>query len=816
MADHSASDVSSPRLPIGIEDLRSASIAVAAGLVGFAIVLWVAANWVEWGRLTRFALVGGVFTLAALMAALSPRIRAPAALIAFFAIGALFAAIGQAYQSVADPWPLFAIWALVALPLAVAARSDVLWSLWIVVVHTALALWLRDVGNGELANVLLAWIFISAIAALMHPALELHAVMGRTRWAGRIAIALAAALVAATTIGTGWSATALFGLLLLAGAIAFLVTARPLDLPVLTLVTIAFDVTLLTALLWNMQVFRPLEYLFFAGIVSMIVFAGSGAALMEIARTSGTTARLSAGQWPILVLSGIGALVATVPLIAFIALFIGAPLVKFAPTTYLIGGGLVVGAGWQIAKAKSVGFGVFVAIIFTACGLGLLMYGLYRDLPFIVANATLAVGATVAAFNVRLRWAITLLGAVAAVFAGLFFSEAAMRLIDSGTSSKLWALRGSMTWGILAAAALAWFMLTMLSHRFPRAPLDDIRDRFQGFAAGWSGMTLTGALFAVGPTFLIGGTGRGAEFFNQALSLGLAVTPLRVAAVFIIAASLGALVGQTGRRDPMSLGAVIAAVLLGYLIPALAAPIAIWAAAVATGQRVLAIAAVGAAIWLIGAFYYWLGLPLVVKAYILAGLGAGLGAIAWLSGGRTGNAGRDTASALVNLFSFGLFPAGLVVASWTATIALATNTISANEEVIANGRRVFIELAPRDPRSRVQGDYMALNFTAPRETQRAKHSRPDYAIATIDIRDVATVERYADAPSRERGNEIAFRVGWQRNRPIIGTNAFYFEEGTAKDYREARFGEFRLGPEGEIILIALTDADRNRLGRALP
>lgn len=114
---------------------------LAAGLGGLGIIFWVAANWNTLGRMGQFALLQGVVLVMCAGAALRPAARTPLSMLALLAIGALFAALGQAYQTGADPWQLFALWALLGLPLALGTRSDAVWALWALVAMTALGLW---------------------------------------------------------------------------------------------------------------------------------------------------------------------------------------------------------------------------------------------------------------------------------------------------------------------------------------------------------------------------------------------------------------------------------------------------------------------------------------------------------------------------------------------------------------------------------------------------------------------------------------------------------------------------------------------------
>ncbi len=105
-------------------------------------VMWIAANWDTLGRFGRFALLQGFVLVLCVGAMARPAARTPLALLALLGIGALFAFFGQTYQTGADPWQLFALWAALALPLCLGARSDVLWAPWALVVadrHRAVA-----------------------------------------------------------------------------------------------------------------------------------------------------------------------------------------------------------------------------------------------------------------------------------------------------------------------------------------------------------------------------------------------------------------------------------------------------------------------------------------------------------------------------------------------------------------------------------------------------------------------------------------------------------------------------------------------------
>ena len=61
-------------------------------------------------------------------------------------LGGLLALIGQTYQTGADTWELFALWAALSLPWVLAGRHAALWLTWALLLNVTLTLWL-DLGR---------------------------------------------------------------------------------------------------------------------------------------------------------------------------------------------------------------------------------------------------------------------------------------------------------------------------------------------------------------------------------------------------------------------------------------------------------------------------------------------------------------------------------------------------------------------------------------------------------------------------------------------------------------------------------------------
>jgi len=148
----------------------------------------------------------------------------------------------------------------------------------------------------------------------------------------------------------------------------------------------------------------------------------------------------------------------------------------------------------------------------------------------------------------------------------------------------------------------------------------------------------------------------------------------------------------------------------------------------------------------------------------------------------------------------------LLIVSAALVLGAVNWSIVAKERVKTHGERIYLALAPVDPRSLMQGDYMALRFElADRIDPEGTGSAP----LLVDDRGVATLNPDPNAA----GLRIRYRV---RNGNVwLGTNAWFFEEGTAERYSQARFGEFRIDrASGEAVLVGLADQDLKAVGSA--
>ncbi len=163
----------------------------------------------------------------------------------------------------------------------------------------------------------------------------------------------------------------------------------------------------------------------------------------------------------------------------------------------------------------------------------------------------------------------------------------------------------------------------------------------------------------------------------------------------------------------------------------------------------------------------------------------------------------------------------IAILAGVIVLVLINFSIYQREQLLRDGRVVLLELAPVDPRSLMQGDYMALNFAIANQAFGWNDVREDdseqfsdgHLVVAVDARGVGKFLRRAGSEPLAPG-EALLRYRVRHGNPQFATNAFFFQEGQAATYEQARYGEFRVAADGEMILTGMRDADLKLLGTA--
>lgn len=177
---------------------------LAVILSGAALVFFLAYNWDDMGRYAKFALAEVALGLSLIACwhydAKSLAGKASLLLASLF-VGALLALVGQIYQTGADTYELFAVWAVAITPWVVLARLPALCLMWLLLLDLALMLYLKTfdgLWGWALSEYRQLWIFFlfNTFAWASWEILSLcWTKQGRTAWAARVLAVLSGVLV---------------------------------------------------------------------------------------------------------------------------------------------------------------------------------------------------------------------------------------------------------------------------------------------------------------------------------------------------------------------------------------------------------------------------------------------------------------------------------------------------------------------------------------------------------------------------------------------------------------------------------------------
>lgn len=491
--------------------------------------------------------------------------------------------------------------------------------------------------------------------------------------------------------------------------------------------------------------------------------------------------------WSVVLLTAFGAWLAAVPLLGIVSIMVGDFWKQSSGVLYLTAL-LLCGSAVAVLRRRSLPlFAEQLAIPALLAGASVMSIAFYSDMSSGNASVSVALLSVSLATMIPRHWLRVLLGAMACAFI-MFALAKHTRYVE-----------GDGFWIAVHGAMVAWLVIDFVQRRHLRSAMVD------RLATGWVLTIVAGLALWTGMTFMLGAA---VDSGPVTLTQPLATFAQLVSAAMALAGAVWLAMSWPVLRKPWY--ALTCAVLTGLavLMPSFGAVLLIFSLCVSSGRWGTAAAASAAAAWIIGALYYQLAYPLATKALILAGAGALFALIAWLAmrdsepnitGETDKPALRDTYAARI----------GIAVTA-VAVLSIANIGIWQKENLIAHGRPVLVELAPADPRSLMQGDYMRLNFRLPAQVvathvEASGSARPK-VVGTVNAQGIAELTRLHEGKPLSPG-EIMIELTPSAGGYTLVTNAWYFREGEAARWETAKYGEFRVDDKGKALLVGMRGAN---------
>jgi len=271
------------------------------------VIFFFAYNWDDLSRYNKFALAQGAF-IVSLLPLLKVNLQQPAGQAAMFAasllVGALLALVGQTYQSGADTYQLFLVWALLITPWVLLARMPALWLLLLILLNISLVLALSALSIRHLfapfSN--LGWSFFalnSAAAGLWMLTTQRLPATRLLRWGERAVSLYSLLIITVLAIGyvSSWSNSDGLTLPVWAAFSAlwlYLYRLRQLDLMMLSALVMAAIVLTMATLAHAFSGIFPNDGMYF--LLALLVTGLSSAAAVWLRKLSQHAALASSSR----------------------------------------------------------------------------------------------------------------------------------------------------------------------------------------------------------------------------------------------------------------------------------------------------------------------------------------------------------------------------------------------------------------------------------------------------------------------------------------------------------------------------------------
>lgn len=239
----------------------------------------------------------------------------------------------------------------------------------------------------------------------------------------------------------------------------------------------------------------------------------------------------------------------------------------------------------------------------------------------------------------------------------------------------------------------------------------------------------------------------------------------------------------------------------------------------------------------LGGFYYQLSIPLLYKGGLLVSFAVIFAIVTLFLHARY----KAPSQSAVENHSVFKAPIWLVSVFVIALLGAVNYKVQQFEDVLATGKPVVLKIAPVDPRSLMQGDYMVLNYAILSEFQQSQvlsesnesldsnepidtvesnettgideSSRPSgkkaYILVHLDKNHVATFcEKQSEIPTdfKHCTPNVYLPIRYKGWFPELPSQDYFFAEGKGEYYAQAEYAEYRF-KDGILLLARLLDKD---------
>ena len=226
----------------------------------------------------------------------------------------------------------------------------------------------------------------------------------------------------------------------------------------------------------------------------------------------------------------------------------------------------------------------------------------------------------------------------------------------------------------------------------------------------------------------------------------------------------------------------------------------------------------------LGGFYYQLSIPLLYKGVLLVSFAVIFAIVTLFLHARY----KSPSQSAIENYPVFKAPIGLVGVFLIVLLGAVNYKVQQFEDVLATGKPVVLKIAPADPRSLMQGDYMVLNYAILSELQQSQFSsesnesnettgidelspsgKKAYILVHLDKNHVATLcEAQSEIPTdfKHCTPNVYLPIRYKGWSPELPSQDYFFAEGKGEYYAQSEYAEYRF-KDGILLLARLLDKD---------
>lgn len=223
----------------------------------------------------------------------------------------------------------------------------------------------------------------------------------------------------------------------------------------------------------------------------------------------------------------------------------------------------------------------------------------------------------------------------------------------------------------------------------------------------------------------------------------------------------------------------------------------------------------------LGGFYYQLSIPLLYKGVLLVSFAVIFAIVTLFLRARY----KSPSQSAVENYPVFKAPIGLVGVFLIVLLGAVNYKVQQFEDVLATGKPVVLKIAPADPRSLMQGDYMVLNYAILSDLQQSQFSsesnettgidelspsgKKAYILVHLDKNHVATLcEAQSEIPTdfKHCTPNVYLPIRYKGWLPELPSQDYFFAEGKGEYYAQSEYAEYRF-KDGILLLARLLDKD---------